>query len=131
MSCEKCQKSNENDYVSYFSEIKVGVNIYENINDIFLIVSFSKRLIYMYLVQKLLYLQKFYISSPYLLDSYQNCPSSQHYCRYLNNLQCYHRDLKFLNSQIYLSIRESFSVRVICTICFIYNINLSSVFFHI
>ena len=46
MSCEKCQKSNENDYVSYFSEIKVGVNILENINDIFLIVSFSKRLIY-------------------------------------------------------------------------------------
>ena len=51
MSCEKCQKSNENDYVSYFSEIKVGVNIFENINDILLIASFSKRLVY---VQKLL-----------------------------------------------------------------------------
>ena len=75
--------------------------------------------------------RKFLILTLFLLDSYQNCPSSQHYCRYLNNLQCYHRDLKFLNSQIYLSIRESFSVRVICTICFIYNINLSSVFFHI
>ena len=75
--------------------------------------------------------RKILILTLILLDSYQNCPSSQHYCRYLNNLQCYHRDLKFLNSQIYLSIRESFSMRVICTICFICNINLSSVFFHI
>ena len=131
MSCEKCQKSNENDYVSYFSEIKVGVNIYENINDITIHCVFFKKISLCIWYRSYYIYRKFLFLTLFLLDSYQNCPSSQHYCRYLNNLQCYHRDLKFLNSQIYLSIRESFSMRVICTICFIYNINLSSVFFHI
>ena len=59
MSCEKCQKSNENDYVSYFSEIKVGVNIFENINDTFLIASFSKRLIYVSGTEVIIFTEKF------------------------------------------------------------------------
>ena len=59
MSCEKCQKSNENDYVSYFSEIKVGVNIFENLNDIFLIVYFSKRLIYVSGTEVIIFTENF------------------------------------------------------------------------